>query len=246
MLDGKTAATYVLSAAALLGPLAYILFAFHELGRLSYFEAPTEFMQLSSFGILPVITTVYPAMFITFLVVGLVAGVPFARSNQKIVLVIAACTYIAMVLFYLSLTFVWECVFGIAMALGFIAMIAIPRHTPDFGNEKPDLVGDPQPAEVRHYSFLKKCVLILSSVVVVVPIFAAWGKKEAVTQEHYWVLGSEVVMGFYGDLALMAERRDQELGPRFRFLELKSMKSSMSYQRIGPLKPAPAWKRDGR
>lgn len=246
MLDGKALATYLLSAAALLGPLAYLLFAFHEMGRLNYFEAPTEFMQLSSFGILPVITTVYPAIFFTFLVVGLLSGVPIASSNQKIVLVIASCTYIAMVLFYLSLTAIWQWVFGVAIALGFIAMIAIPRHTPDYGNEKPDLAGDPQPAELRHYSFLKKCMIILSGVVLVLPVFASLGKKEAVTQEHYWVLGNEVVMGFYGDLALIAERRNQEVGPRFRFVELKSMNSLMSFQRIGPLKPAPIWKKEGR
>jgi hypothetical protein len=246
MPDGKAFATYLLSAAALLGPLAFILFAFHEMGRLNYFEAPTEFMQLSSFGILPVITTVYPAMFTTFLVVGLLSGVPIASANQKIILIVAACTYGAMVLFYLSLTPTWQWVSGVAIGLGFIAMVLIPRHTPDVGNEKPVLPEDPQHPEIKHYSLLKKCVITLASVGFVLPMYSALGIKDAVTQEHYWVVGNEVVIGFYGDLALIGERSGYEVGPKFRFVELKSSKLSMSYQRIGPLKPAPVWKKEGR
>lgn len=97
MPDQKTLATHLLSAAAMLGPLAYVLFAFYEMGRLSFFGAPIEFLQISSFGILSVVKTVYPAMLVTFVMVSIISGVQFAAPRQKIILVAAAFTYGALI-----------------------------------------------------------------------------------------------------------------------------------------------------
>ncbi|AXI61612.1 hypothetical protein DLD99_14390 [Pseudomonas kribbensis] len=203
MLDGKAAATYLLSAAALLGPLAYILFAFHEMGRLEYFDAPIDFLQMSSFGILPVVTTVYPGILCTFLVVGLLSGVRFARGGQRQVLIIAACTYVSMILYYLSLTLIWQLVFGIASVIGASAAIFMNRHMPDIGNEEMDPEKDPQSKELKHYSTMKNFALIFAGAGVFVLFFQLLEKKMLLSKSNIgcsavrWCLASMVILRWW-------------------------------------------------
>ena len=245
MPDGKALATYLLSAAALLGPLAYILFAFYEMGRLSFFGAPIEFLQISSFGILPVVLTVYPAMFVTFLIVALLSGVQFATPRRQIVLVAVAFTYVSMVFFSLSMTPLWRWIFGLSTALGIGVALIIKAHTPDFGNEVERVQADPQHASTRHFFAITRYIFVLSGAAVFLLCFSAAGKKDAATTEYYWVTGSNVVIGFYGDHVLLGERRGLEVGPKFRVAELKSLEGSLTQLQVGPLKPASMWKAPG-
>jgi hypothetical protein len=241
VLDGKTIIGYALSAAAILGPVAYICFAFIESGRLGYFGAPNEFMQLSVFGILPVIWAVYPPMFVTFLVLGILSGLRYATPSHKIVLVAVATLYVSMVLFYLSLTPTWQWVFAISGSISFVSAIFSSPTMADIGNEQARSEELPKAAAAKHFSFMKRYVLVLSGIVIIPMAFIQSGVKAASTQEYYWVSGSEVVLGFYGDLALMGALSRQEVGPMFRFVELKSLSTPLAWQKIGPLAAAPAW-----
>lgn len=238
MPNGKVLATYLLSATALLGPLAYILFAFYEMGRLSFFGAPIEFLQISSFGILPVVLTVYPAIFVTFLVVGLLSGVRIATPSRQIVLVAVAFIYASLVFFSLSITTFWRWFFGVSTALGLIVALLVEQHTPDFGNEVDQGKADPQHASINHFYVICRYILLLAGAAFFLWCFSLAGKKDAAITEYYWVTGSEVVIGFYGDHVLLGERRGAEVGPRFRVAELKSLKGSLMQLSVGPLKSA--------
>lgn len=245
MPDSKNLAAYLVSAAALLGPLAYILFAFHEQGRLSYFGAPFDFLQISSFGILPVTTTIYPWILVTFMVFSLVSMVRFSAPGHQVVLIAAAFAYVTAVLFYVSLTLLWQSIFACLTALGLGVAIFKNPHFPGLGNEisKPPL--EPQHISIKHFAQVKRYVLALGGVAIFVFIFTALGKKEAATQEFYWKTQDGVVLGFYGEQVLIGELRGYEVGPEFRFVELKSIQGSMKLLRMGPLKAAPMWKTPG-
>jgi hypothetical protein len=89
---------------------------------------------------------------------------------------------------------------------------------------------------------MMRYVFLITWFVLSITIFFFMGEKAVTKEELYWVVEGEVVIGFYGDLALMAERHDSEVGPKFRLAELKSLDKKMMLLRIGPLKPAPMWK----
>lgn len=233
---------YALSSAAILGPLAYIFFAFHESGRLGYFGAPNDFMQISSFGVMPVIFGVYPAMFFTSLVVGMLYGLRYATPSHQVVLIAVATTLVSIGLFYLSLTPVWRLVFGVTGFIAFISAMLLNPTAADIGNESAKPEPLPEAASTRHFSLLKRYALIFSGIVIVPLAFSQLGVKAAAAQEYYWVSGNEIVLGFYGDLALMGAVRGREVGPMFRFAELKSLETPLSWQRVGPLAAAPAWR----
>lgn len=246
MPEGKTVVAYALSFAAFLGPVAFIFFGFHEMGRLGYFGAPNDFMQLSSFGVMPVVITVYPAMFITFLVVGILSGLRYASPSHQLVLVVVAFTYVSMVLLYLSLTPTWKWVFGVSTAIGVVAAVALKRNAVEIGNEAPKNKPLPEPVAVNYLRKLQTYILVSSGAVFIPLFFSAAGVKVAATQEYYWVSGGEVVLGFYGDQALMGALNGDEVGPTFRFAELKSIPATLKLQRIGPLRSAPMWKPESR
>lgn len=242
MPDGKKLATYLLSAAALLGPMAYILFAFYEMGRLTFFGAPIEFLQISSFGILPVVMTVYPAIVVTFVIVSLVSGVQFAAPRRKIILVGVAFTYAALVFYNLSMTPAWRWIFGISIALGIVVALGVKQYTVEFGNEIVADVADPLHQSQRHFYSTTRYIYFLCGAALFLFCFSAAGKKDAATTEYYWVTGGYVVIGFYGDQVLIGERSGLEVGPKFRLAELKSLEGSLTQLRVGPLKAASMWK----
>jgi len=242
MQDGKTLATYLLSAAALLGPLAYILFAFHEMGRLNFFEAPIEFLQISSFGILPVILTVYPAIVITFIVLSIVSGIKVAAPRPKVILAALAFTIIALILFSLSMTSFWRWIFNICIGLGVFIALAVKEVKVEFGSEADRSDANPNRQFLMHLQTASRNIIFLCGASVFLWCFWAVGKKDAATAEYYWVTGGDVVIGFYGDQVLLGERRGLEVGPKFRLVELKSLEGSLTRLRVGPLQAASMWK----
>ncbi len=242
MPDGKSIVAYALSSAALLGPVAYILFAFHDRGRLSYFGAPDDFMQISSLGLLPVVEVVYPAMFFTMLIVGLLSGLRYASHSRQVVLVAVAWIYVSMVLMFLSSTSFWQWVFGGSMALGAITALMTKNTQADVGNELPKLEPMPVSDAEKHFALIYKCVLLCAGIAIAPMCFVKAGMKTAAAQEYYWVIGDQVILGFYGDLALMGGLSLNHVGPTFRFAELKSLEKNMTRQRIGPLSRAPTTK----
>lgn len=245
MPDGKAIATYVVSAAAMLGPLAYIMFAFHEMGRLTYFGAPIDFLQISSFGIIPVVTTIYPGMLSTFMVLALWSGVHVSSPSQKIGLVACAISYVAGVFFYLSMSSLWMWVFGVIAAIGFLIIVFMRRHTPDLGNDEISVKGDPQHPSIRHYYVMRRYLMVFIGSAAFCVIYAFAGEKDAATRDFYWVMGDEVVIGFYGDQALIGELRGSEVGPKFRLVGLKVLERPMTKLQIGPLTSSPMWKSRG-
>ncbi|NWE18048.1 hypothetical protein [Pseudomonas sp. P7548] len=234
MPDARTIATYLLSATATLGPLAYILFAFYEMGRLNFFGAPVEFLQMSSFGIIPVVTTVYPAIVLTFVMISIVSGVHFATPRGKIILVAAAFTYAALIFFNLSMTPTWRWVFGIAAAVGGLAALGVKKFEV--------VVSDDFDKSAQHLYQTSRYTYCLCGFIVFAMCFSAAGNKNAASDEYYWVTGDNVVLGFYGDQVLIGERRGSEVGPKFRVAELKSLEGSLTQLRVGPLRAASMWK----
>ena len=245
MPEGKAIVTYLVSAAAMLGPLAYILFAFHEFGRLTYFGAPIDFLQISSFGIIPVVTTIYPGMLITFMVLALCSGVRFSSPSQQVALVACAITYAAGVFFYLSTSPLWMWLFGSTSFIGFLVVVFMKRHTPDLGNDAISFKGDPQHPSIKHYETIRRYLFVFIGAAIFCFIYATAGEKDAATRDFYWVMGNDVVIGFYGDQALLGELRGSEVGPKFRLVGLKVLEGTMTKLQVGPLTASPLWKARG-
>ncbi|CRM61965.1 hypothetical protein [Pseudomonas sp. 35 E 8] len=240
MQDGKKLVTFILSAAAVLGPLAYVLFAFYEMGRLIFFGAPIEFLQISSFGILPVVKTVYPAIMVTFLMVVIISGVQFASPRRKVILGAAAFTYGALILFNLSMTPMWRWIFGVFIFIGIFSALVIKQFTIEFTN---DLGQDDEKEQqfIKNFHATSRYIYYLCGAAFFLLCFSAAGSKYASTNDYYWVTGDYVVLGFYGDQVLIGERHGFEVGPKFRVAELKSLEGSLMQLRVGPLKAASMW-----
>ena len=194
MFNGKNVIAYLISIAAILGPLSYIFFAFFESGRLGYYGAPSEFMQISSFGIRPVIDAIYPAVFITLLISGFVMGVKIEKGKRKLIMVGAVAAYSCLALCYVSLTTKWQLIFGISAVICVLASFSIQNHVPDVGNELVE--ADPLPVSPSIYFFnsMKKAVAFLGILTVITMVWSAAGRKEAATQEFYWVIDRKSVV----------------------------------------------------
>ncbi|AVX22809.1 hypothetical protein DA456_05075 [Pseudomonas syringae pv. atrofaciens] len=240
MPTGKKIITFLVSTAAVFGPLSYLFFALFESARLSYFGAPTEFLQISSFGVLPMVDAIYPALLVTLLLAGLLIGYARLPGSYRYAMAGGVVTYILLVFWYVSLDLRWQWVWGIATMLAAFGTVAINRPLLEIGNEDVGKPAKQLSLTERHtllmFKGLISCVVILG----LVGIWSAVGEKKAATQKLYWVTDKDVILGFYGDLVLTGELNGSKVGPSFKIIELKSVPQALRLSDIGPLSRTPA------
>lgn len=241
MPENKNLVTLIVSISALLGPMSYLFFAAFESGRLDYLGAPTDFLQISSFGIRPIAEAVYPMVMASMLCASFVLVIKNLPGNHKLTLSGAFLTYVFAVVSYDSLTPKWTWIFGVSALVTGLGTLAVwwtsAKIKTDFFRPLPS---PKSPAEKLLYLITKMLVVCIVGFTVI-GFWIELGERRAATQKPYWVVGGDVVLGFYGDLALTAELHGTQVGPSFKVVELKSLSGSLSMRSIGPLSAAPVW-----
>ncbi|WP_273862011.1 hypothetical protein [Pseudomonas sp. LA5] len=233
--------TAFLSAITLLGPLAYILFGFSEYGRLSYLGAPTGFIQITSLPIIPMITNIYPPLFLIIITSTIAYGVRVTHTSQRYVLCAMTIFYLCAGASYLSLTTQWQWAFGIISVASAIVALLINGHYAEIGNEL-DTPNEHAIANFDRYRKTAKYILFGSiGIFVFVAIFFLSGKKEASRQAYYWVASDSIVLGFYGETTLIGKISNNDKISDFELVETKSMKKPIALLKIGPLHKAATW-----
>ena len=234
---GNKPISVALSIVALLGPISYVLYAFYESGRLGYFRAPIEFMQLSSFGVMPVIEAVHLGIVFTAIIWSFFGGMRYRTGSGQLAVVFALVGYCCLAICALSIDECYQIGFGVAGGCAFFIAILIPTSVPEVGNEQDLIPPLPVPAFVRYSNSIQKWIFILCAIAVFIGGNIAAGSKKAKLQDEYWVVKTEVVLGFYGDKVLLGELNGRQVGPNFRIAETKSLDLSMKRVKTGPLVP---------
>ncbi|WP_146189212.1 hypothetical protein [Pseudomonas protegens] len=239
MADGNKLVSILVSSVTLFGPFSYLLYAFYESGRLNYFAAPTDFMQLTSFGIMPVVETVHPGIILTGIVATLLGGMRHGTARDKFVMACGVVGYVSGTVWYISASGSYvRWTFGaIATLCGLIAL-SLPRHTPDIGNEEEVVPPVARPSAFKYTVSIYNGVIIVSAMFFFLMGYVVAGQKKAETQEKYWMAGNKVVLAIYGEVMLLGELNGQLVGPVFEVVESKSLQSSLIFRKVGPLSPA--------
>ena len=234
--------TTLVSLVAVLGPISYGVLALYEIGRLGYFNAPVDFLQLGSFGFADVILKAYPSV----IPLAAVVALSFRFLWLKGIHLAYAALHIIGLLALLLITLVngtgwkifWVCV--AAFSVLFI-LIKSPPAPPELGNE---LQEDARSVETRDQRFWRIARLFPALTLIVLILgwmVSAYGAKNAELEMYYWCTKDEVVLGFYGDKALTSKLVNGDIGHAFSIRDVKTL-TELSYQKIGPLKVAPLWK----
>jgi hypothetical protein len=246
MPENKNLITLLVSIAALLGPLSYLFFAAFESGRLDYLGAPTEFLQISSFGIRPVAEAIYPMVLVSMVFASLAIGIKNLPGTHKLAMAGGILTYGLILFCYISLTPKWQWIFGLAAVVAGLGTLAINRTSDEMKADLIKPLPSPITATEKLFFMMTRMLMVCVFAFTVIGIWIAVGEKQAATQKPYWIVGGDVVLGFYGDLALTAELHGTQVGPSFKIVELKSLSGSLSLRNIGPLSAAPVWKSELR
>jgi len=234
--------TTLVSLVAVLGPFSYGVLALYEIGRLGYFNAPVDFLQLGSFGFADVILKAYPSVIPMTAVVALSVRFLWLKGIHRAY----AALHIAGLFALLLITLVngagwkifWVCVATVAVLF---LLIKSPPASPELGNE---LQEDARPVETRDQKFwriARLCPALALIVFILGWMVSAYGAKNAELETFYWCTKDEVILGFYGDKALTSKLQNGDIGHTFSIRDVKTL-TEMSYQKIGPLKVAPLWK----
>lgn len=234
--------TTLVSLIAVLGPFSYGVLALYEIGRLGYFNAPVDFLQLGSFGFADVILKVYPSVIPMIAVIALAFRFSWLKGIHRAYAVVHSVGMLSLLLVYLvsipNWRIFWGCIAAVAVLF---CVFKNPPPPPDFGNEQKDAV---KPLETRDEKFWR-IARVTPFVIVIAGVLgwmvSAYGAKAAELETYYWCVKGEVVLGFYGDKALTAQLKDGNIGHTFSIKDIKTL-SDLSYQKIGPLKVAPLWR----
>ncbi|MBS7440277.1 hypothetical protein KID96_23410 [Pseudomonas syringae] len=237
MSEGNKPISIALSIVAILGPVSYMLYAFYEIGRLGYFRAPIEFMQLSSFGVMPVIEAVHPGIIFTAIIWTFFGGMRYRTGAGQLASVFAVIGYCFLAISGLSIDERYTFGFGIAGVCAILIALLIPTSVPELGNEEDPIPPLPVPAANKYSDSIRKWILILAAVAVFIGGNIAAGSKKAKQQDEYWIVKNEVVLGFYGDMVLLGELNGKQVGPNFKIAETKSLDVQMRRVKTGPLVP---------
>lgn len=234
--------TALVSLVAVLGPFSYGVLALYEIGRLGYFNAPVDFLQLGSFGFADVILKVYPSVIPMAAIVALTTRFTWLKGIHRAYAVVHAIGMLSLLLVYLVSNPNWKIVWGCSAAAAVLfCLIKSPPPPPEFGNE---LEESPKSLETRDDKFwriARRAPFIILIAGILAWMISAYGAKDAELETYYWCTKSEIVLGFYGDNALMASLQDGNVGSTFSIRDIKTL-SDLSYQKIGPLKVMPLWR----
>lgn len=234
--------TTLVSLVAVLGPFSYGVLALYEIGRLGYFNAPVEFLQLGSFGFTDVILKVYPSVIPIIAVVALASRFLWLKGVHLAYAVVHAIGMLSLLLVYLVSTPSWKVLWGCLAAAAIVFyLVKSPPPLPELGNEIEERA---RPVETRDEIFwrtARRTPFLIVIAAILAWMISAYGAKDAELETYYWCTKGEVVLGFYGDKALMAHLEDGNVGSTFAIRDIKKL-SELSYQKIGPLKVAPLWR----
>lgn len=234
--------TTLVSLVAVLGPFSYGVLALYEIGRLGYFNAPVDFLQLGSFGFSDVILKAYPSVIPMVAVAALSVRFLWLKGIHRAYAVLHIVGLFALLLITLvngsAWKIFWVCVAAIAILF---LLIKGPPAPPEMGNESEE---DSKPLETKDQKFWRIaqwCPALMIIVFVLGWMVSAYGAKNAELETYYWCTKDEVVLGFYGDKVLTSKLQNGDIGHTFSIRDVKTL-TEMSYQKIGPLKVAPLWK----
>ncbi|KPA95391.1 hypothetical protein PF70_04577 [Pseudomonas asplenii] len=234
--------TTLVSVIAVLGPFSYGVLAIYEIGRLGYFNAPVDFLQLGSFGFADVILRAYPSVLPMAAVAALSIRFLWLKGIHRAYAVVHITALFALLLINLGNSTEWKFAWGGIAALAVLFLLfKTPPQPAEIGNE---IQQEARAAETSDQKFwrLAKLTPILSVIIFILGwMVSAYGAKSAELQSFYWCTKDEVVLGFYGDKVLTAKLLNGDIGPTFSIRDVKTL-ADMSYQKIGPLKVIPLWK----
>jgi hypothetical protein len=240
----KISISQALPFLALFGPIVYVSNATIELGRLEYFNAPSGFVQLTSFGFSSMFYNSLEILIILAANILILFGAKYLHGNDRIGQFFLAFSFNCGIAAYYSLTPLGHWSFGAVFALGVIYGLArslkIKPATESATADDPGKGGDGDDWN----SYVQNVKLIMLSVGVLLwtfILFVKVGMHSAAHQSSYWVSGDEVVIGFYGDHALVGSKSDRVVGQTFKLVATSDLKAGMTLLEVGPLVPASRW-----
>lgn len=236
MSDGNKLSQIIVSVVTLFGPISYLLYALYEGGRLRHFGAPVEFIQLTSFGILPVVETIHPGIILTAIVMTFLAGMKHATPKHQVRMGCGVIGYVAGTIAYIATNENIKWGFGIVAAVCAAVAFAISAGAPELGNEQENPAPIPKSRSEKYENSITKWVVILSAVFFFCMGYVAAGIKMAENQTEYWVSGDRVALAIYGNTVLLAELHGQDVGPGFELVETKTLQKPLVLKEIGPIR----------
>lgn len=234
--------TTLVSLVAVLGPFSYGVLALYEIGRLGYFNAPVDFLQLGSFGFADVILKAYPSVIPMAAVVALSVRFLWLKGIHRAYAVLHIVGLFALLLINLVNGAGWK-LFWICVAAVSILFLLIkgPPALPETGNELQEGSIQVETSDQKFWRIARWCPALAFIVFILGWMVSAYGAKNAELETYYWCTKDEVVLGFYGDKVLTSKLHNGDIGHTFSIRDVKTL-AEMSYQKIGPLKVAPLWK----
>ncbi|MBD9443084.1 hypothetical protein [Pseudomonas sp. PDM04] len=234
--------TTLVSLVAVLGPFSYGVLALYEIGRLGYFNAPVDFLQLGSFGFADVILKAYPSVIPMAAVVALSLRFLWLKGIHRAYAALHIVGLFALLLITLVNSAGWK-IFWICVAAVAVLFLLIksPPAPPEMGNEPQDNARPVETRDQRFWRIARLCPPLAFIVFIFGWMVSAYGAKNAELEAFYWCTKDEVVLGFYGDKALTSKLQNGDIGHTFSIRDVKTL-TELSYQKIGPLKVAPLWK----
>ncbi|QEO79857.1 hypothetical protein [Pseudomonas brassicacearum] len=234
--------TTLVSLVAVLGPFSYGVLALYEIGRLGYFNAPVDFLQLGSFGFADVILKAYPSVIPMTAVVALSIRFLWLRGVHRAYAAVHITGLFALLLITLvngtGWKIAWSCV---AAAAVIFLLVKTPPPSPEIGNDTQDDARPIETSDQKFWRIARLCPALVLIVAILGWMVSAYGAKNAELETFYWCTKDEVILGFYGDKALTSKLQNGDIGHTFSIRDVKTL-TEMSYQKIGPLKVAPLWK----
>lgn len=234
--------TTLVSLVAVLGPFSYGVLALYEIGRLGYFNAPVDFLQLGSFGFADVILKAYPSVIPMAAVVALSVRFLWLKGVHRAYAVLHIVGLFALLLINLVNGAGWK-TFWICVAAVSILFLLIknPPALPETGNESQEGSRQVETRDQKFWRIARWCPALAFIVFILGWMVSAYGAKNAELETYYWCTKDEVVLGFYGDKVLTSKLQNGDVGHTFSIRDVKTL-TEISYQKIGPLKVIPLWK----
>lgn len=179
--------TTLVSIVAVLGPFSYGVLALYEIGRLGYFNAPVDFLQLGSFGFADVILKAYPSVIPMAAVVALSMRFLWLKGVHRAYAALHIIGLFALLLITLVNGAGWKIFFVCVAAVSVIfLLIKSPPTPPDLGNELQD---DERPVETKDQKFwriARLCPALTLIVFILGWMVSAYGAKNAELEAYYW------------------------------------------------------------
>lgn len=236
-----TAFATLVSVVTVLGPFSYAVLGMYEIGRLDYFGAPFDFMQLGSFGIADVILKAYPVALPICACLVFAYRVTWLSGPHRLFAIIHTVLMFSLLIVGVVINPKWKMAWGcVAVLTGLYCFFKGPPEHSEPGNEIERAAPIIETRDQRFWRRARRVPAFGLFTLVLMWLVSAYGAKEAQTQTYYWHAEGEVVLGFYGDKALTAKFQDGILEKVFYIRNVQDLKGLRRFK-LGPLSVSPAW-----